>query len=68
MVNETIKTTKTVLNKYQDYKHCDYCNDMIHIDDVYFILWSEKDHLDFVICNDICLDSAVEFIEKKQKG
>tara|TARA_R100000231_G_scaffold93411_1_gene70122 strand:- start:99 stop:311 length:213 start_codon:yes stop_codon:yes gene_type:complete len=67
MVNKTIKITKAVLNKYNDYKQCDYCNDMIHINDNYFILYSEKDFLDFVICNNICLDSAIEFIEKKHK-
>ena len=65
MVNKTIEITKTVLNKYQDYIHCNYCNDMIHIDDNYFILYSEEYYLDFAICNNICLDSAVEFIEKK---
>ena len=65
MVNETIKITKTVLGKYQDYKQCEYCDDMIHIDDNYFILYCEEYHLDCAICSDICLDSAVEFIEKK---
>jgi|TARA_B100000085_G_C18265169_1_gene399712 hypothetical protein len=66
MVNKTIETSKAI-NRFNDYLQCNYCDNEIEINDNYFILWSEKNYCDYVICNDICLDSAIEFIEKGVK-
>ena len=67
MVNKTIDTKK-VINRFNDYLQCNYCNDEIEINNEYFILWSELHHLDFTICSDICLEGAIEFIEIKLRG
>lgn len=64
MVNKTIETNKTI-NRYNDYLDCNYCNNEIEINNEYFILWNEKDYSDYVICNNICLSNAIEFIVNK---
>jgi len=64
MVNKTIETNK-VINRYNDYLDCNYCNNEIEINNEYFILWNDKDYSDYVICNNICLSNAIEFIVNK---
>ena len=41
MVNKTIETNK-VINKYNDYLDCNYCNNEIEINDNYFILYHDR--------------------------
>ncbi len=62
MVNKTIETSKTI-NRYNDYLDCNYCNNEIEINDNYFILYHDNENYqEFIICNNDCLDSAIEFI------
>jgi hypothetical protein len=64
MVNKTIETKK-VTNRFNDYLQCNYCNDEIEINDDYFILWNNKKYCEYVICNNICVSNATEFIVNK---
>lgn len=65
MVNKTIETNK-VTNRYNDYLDCNYCNNEIEINDDYFILYHDNEnYLELVICNNICLSNAIEFIVNK---
>ena len=62
MVNKTIETKK-VTNRFNDYLQCNYCNNEIEINDNYFILYHDNENYqEFIICNNDCLDSAIEFI------
>jgi len=56
-----------VLNRYNDYLQCNYCNVEIEINDDYFILWDDIEYCDYVICHNNCLDSAKEYINKNNK-
>ena len=64
MVNKTIEINK-VINRYNDYLDCNYCNNEIEINDNYFILWNDKNYQDYIICNNDCLNSVIEFIYNK---
>lgn len=63
MVNETIETNK-VINRYNDYLDCNYCNNEIEINDSYFILYNNNDnYLEFIICSNDCKNNAIEFLQ-----
>ena len=65
MVNKTIETNK-VINKYNDYLDCNYCNNEIEINDNYFILYHDSEnYLELVICNNNCLSNAIDYINNK---
>ncbi len=68
MVNTRIETNK-VINRYNDYLDCNYCNNEIEINDNYFIVYHDnQNYQELIVCNNICLNSAVEFIEKNKRG
>ena len=57
-----IETDKST-NRYNDTLDCNYCNDEIEINNTYFILYHDNEnYLEFVLCNNECLDSAKEYI------
>tara|TARA_R100001082_G_scaffold11642_1_gene6280 strand:+ start:1569 stop:1763 length:195 start_codon:yes stop_codon:yes gene_type:complete len=61
MVNKTIETNK-VINRYNDYLNCNYCDNEIEINDNYFILYDNENYQEYIICNNICLSNLIEFI------
>ncbi len=65
MVNKTIEINK-VINRYNDYLQCNYCNDDIEINSNYFILYHDNEnYLELVICNNSCLNNAKDHIKNK---
>jgi len=62
MVNKTIETNK-VINRYNDSLQCNCCNDVIEINDNYFILYhDDENYTELVVCNNICLSDSIEYI------
>jgi len=63
---KNFKVTDEVINRYNDSLQCHCCNDVIEINDNYFILYHEdQNYTELVICNNICLSDAIEYIINK---
>lgn len=61
---KNFKTNK-VINRYNDYLDCNYCNNEIEINDNYLILYHDNEnYTEYIICGNDCKNNAIEYLEQ----